>query len=139
MLATHFLTVWRERSKRTFEEITRWRTDVRALLEEISEEARAHYTDPKEIENTQASAQRLLGKLKRFGAKMRDVTCVEPSQNKATSELIAELRSTITGPDAFQDTQRAVLPADSALIEAIMECEARLRTNIALPRKSKGT
>lgn len=137
VLATHFLTTWREWKKRTREELSKWKDDCNTLLTEIVDSAIAHYSDPSSLDSTGASSLRILTLLKRFGSRMRDVACVDSSDTKGMTDAIGSMRDTITLPDDFQDKARAIRPANDLLLGQIHDCEQRLRDNIRRPRKLK--
>lgn len=135
--ATHALTLWREGRKRDSDALSAWKKDCESLLTEISDEAYAYFSDPKMIESTASSCQRLLARLGRLGLKIREVQCVEPSNAKESRELMQELKDLITLPDDFQLPSRAIREPSDPLLDQIRSCEARLRTNIAKGRKIK--
>ncbi len=132
---THLFTLWREARKRDADAVSAWRKECDALITEITDEAYDYYFDPKLIESTVPASQRLLAKLGRLGKKVREVHCVDPRDAKFCAELLQELKTLITLPEDFQLPTRSIRDPSDPLMGQIMDCEARLRSNLDLRRK----
>lgn len=126
VFATHFLTLWREKRKRRDEVLGEWRKGCKTLLREVVDAAIAHYTDPKSVEVTTASAQQILTNLQRFGLDFRRSHCTVLADKARAATLARDIKNLITFPDDFQNTGRQIRDIDDKLTSDIRDLEAEI-------------
>jgi len=134
-IATHFLTVWRERSKSQNEWCLRWQADTRTLVEKISDSATRHYIDKDSIAKTEVSAALIINDIRRLRSLVATACCVLGSDAKRTSDALRFFDDAITLQEDFQNPARVVRNASSPIIGSIGKAEEALLDALRSRRK----
>lgn len=137
LMGTHFLTSRRERTKKHDERVKDWRQQQVALLSEIVELARDHYSNPGNLPGTQVNALRIISKLKKFRSRFQDMIAIVSTDSAEANRLYVQLNDLITGPDDFQYADRNERLMNDHIFDAIEGCEEALRRNINKERTVK--
>lgn len=108
-----------------------------ALLEEIVDDVSRHYFDSASLSSTELSAAHLNTKLKRLGARVRELPPSNSSDSAELSGLLIQMRNLVSLPDDFQDPSRAIRPSGDPILENVQSCEESIKRNLRKARKSR--
>lgn len=136
-IATHFLTLSRERSKARNEWSARWLDDAKTSVHKISNDALTHYVAADAIAKTPVSAALIVSEIRRLNQHVCETLCVNSGDAKRTADALRAFNNAITLQEDFQDPQRQCRDATSPVITAIRDAEEALLNALAVPRKRK--
>ncbi len=134
-IATHFLTVWRERSKSQNEWWSEWQANTKALVEKISDSATKHYIDNDSIAKTEVSAALIINDIRRLRSLVATARCVSDSDAKRTADALRFFDDSITLQEDFQNPARVARHAGSPIIGSIGKAEESLLDALRARRK----
>lgn len=102
----HLLSVRRDNSNRSKNDIDRWTDKCLDLLAELESLSLQHYLDPNQIAMTAHNSSVIVSKFKLLETHFKKVQCVDGDKSKVLRDAKIRLRNAVTLPVDFDQTDR---------------------------------